>query len=511
MLSPPSAVAAAAVASAALTSLSGIDLSAATTAELAECLRELERVSAAHLAARSRVLAAFETSSAYADDGHGTTRSWLRWQTRVSAAAAAEATGWMRRLGQHIAVGEALAAGELSSSWARALCDWTDRLPESAREDADVILLAAAAAGAELADLAALADEMRRRTASPDTDEGDDGFDDRSVRLDLHFRGAGRLEGDLTPRCAAALNAVLDALSKKAGPEDTRTLRQRRHDALEEACRRLVAAGCLPDRAGQPTQIQLTMTLDQLIGLYRDSSADGSGAGPLATAGAGDSCDASVVPLVTGHVDHELLDHLAAMLLPDLGAQHAGDSRGEPDSRPGGQHDGDPPTQRGRGRHDGDPPKQGGRWAGKAQRAARELVLSQAIALLSGPAGLAAYLRRAALSGPAASISLPLDVGAATETIPPHLRRAVIHRDGHCAFPGCQHPPPGCQVHHLRPRSEGGATKLGNLALLCSFHHLIAVHRWGWSVALHADGTVTATSPDRSRVLRSHSPPGTAA
>jgi uncharacterized protein DUF222 len=51
---------------------------------------------------------------------------------------------------------------------------------------------------------------------------------------------------DLTPQCAAALGAVLERLGKKAGPEDTRTAAQRRHDALEDACRRLVAAGACP-------------------------------------------------------------------------------------------------------------------------------------------------------------------------------------------------------------------------------------------------------------------------
>jgi hypothetical protein len=43
--------------------------------------------------------------------------------------------------------------------------------------------------------------------------------------------------------------------------------------------------------------------------------------------------------------------------------------------------------------------------------------------------------------------------------------------------------------------------------LLCTFHHLIAVHRWGWQITLHPDATVTAASPDRGRVPHSHSPP----
>ena len=50
-----------------------------------------------------------------------------------------------------------------------------------------------------------------------------------------------------------------------------------------------------------------------------------------------------------------------------------------------------------------------------------------------------------------------------------------------------------------------------NLLLLCAVHHLITVHRWGWGIVLLPDGTVTATSPDRSRTLHSHGPPNLAA
>ena len=61
------------------------------------------------------------------------------------------------------------------------------------------------------------------------------------------------------------------------------------------------------------------------------------------------------------------------------------------------------------------------------------------------------------------------------------------------------------------PRSEGGPTSLANLILQCTFHHLIAIHRWGWSITLHPDGTVTAISPDQQRTLHDHGPPATAA
>jgi hypothetical protein len=95
------------------------------------------------------------------------------------------------------------------------VCEWTDALPDDARGDADVILLGAVGGGADLNDLAALAEELRKRFARPDTD-GDDGFADRSLRLDTTFKGAGKLDGDLTPQCAAATQAVLDALASAA-------------------------------------------------------------------------------------------------------------------------------------------------------------------------------------------------------------------------------------------------------------------------------------------------------
>ena len=476
--------------SAGLDYLSAADVASLTTAEQADCLRALEQATARHTAARSRVLAAFHAQDGSAADGHASTRTWLKWQTRISGGAASDVMGWMRRLSAHPAVADALAAAQVSESFARAVCAWTDLLPGEHRGGADQILLAAAAGGAELGDLAHLAEEIRRQTARPDTDE-DDGFDDRGVHLARTFGGAGKLGGDLTPPCAAALAAVLEALGKRAGPEDLRSKWQRDHDALEEACRRLIAAGCLPERAGQPTQIQLLISLDQLRGLPGGGAAEAAWA---AAAGPGYDCDATMVPVVTGHVDTQALGQLADLLAR---------------LNPAGWHD---PHQRpSQGERDERAREAEAARRELAGRALRQILIARAADLLSGPAGLAGYLRTGLLDGPAASVSLPLDTGAATETIPAHLRRLVIARDRHCRFPGCSQPPAACQPHHILPRSKGGRTCLTNLLLLCTFHHLIAVHRWGWAIVLLPDGTVTATGPHDGRTLRSHGPPSQAA
>jgi hypothetical protein len=133
-------------------------------------------------------------------------------------------------------------------------------------------------------------------------------------------------------------------------------------------------------------------------------------------------------------------------------------------------------------------------------------ILRRAADLMSGPAGLAAALRGAALGAPFNTASLPLDVGYA-ETVPAHIRRAVILRDRHCGWPGgCDRPPAACEVHHIRHKADGGPTSVQGCILLCEFHHLVCVHRWGWTITLHADGTREARSRD-GRIIRSHGPP----
>jgi Domain of unknown function (DUF222)/HNH endonuclease len=85
------------------------------------------------------------------------------------------------------------------------------------------------------------------------------------------------------------------------------------------------------------------------------------------------------------------------------------------------------------------------------------------------------------------------DVGAKTRTIPPALRRALLHRDRSCRFPGCH----GrfCQAHHIRHWAQGGPTTLSNLTLLCRRHHR-AVHEEGYRVDRQPDGELRFRRPD---------------
>ena len=334
----------------------------------------------------------------------------------------------------------------------------------------------------------------KSRSELPDEDPDRD-FEDRTLKLATTFGGAGVVHGDLTPECAAALAAVLDALSAPAGAEDDRTKEQRYHDGLQEAMRRLAASGLLPERAGQPVKAWVHISLADLVRLDGSSvlqeewtaqvraawnahraraSETGANDGAWLDGDAAEAiaCDAAMAPIVTGDVNIDALADLVRLCV-------------ELDGRRDGTRD--------------------AAWA-----ALEQAVIGKAVDLLSGPGGLASFLRRRQLGVRLGGPSLPLDIGYA-ETIPAGIRNAVMLRDRHCQWAGgCNQPAGACEVHHTRHKKHGGKTSVTDCVLLCPFHHQIVIHRWGWTLVLNPDGTTTAWNKDKTKVLHSHGPPARA-
>jgi hypothetical protein len=87
-----------------------------------------------------------------------------------------------------------------------------------------------------------------------------------------------------------------------------------------------------------------------------------------------------------------------------------------------------------------------------------------------------------------------LDYGTSTRTIPTPLWNALVVRDEHCRFPGCDRPAGWCDGHHVRWVERGGPTRLANLVLACRRHHHL-LHTPGWDAHLDDDGTFTVTDP----------------
>jgi len=152
--------------------------------------------------------------------------------------------GMLRHKVQAVVIGMVLLVSTASATLGLALLAATDgpfQQAFAAQNGANLtVTVNPARAGAAQQDLAGLAGEIYARSLPDGADDGPDGmFEDRSVRLETTFDGAGVLADDLTPECAAVVTAVLDALSAPAGAEDARTREQRYHDGLQEAMRRL--------------------------------------------------------------------------------------------------------------------------------------------------------------------------------------------------------------------------------------------------------------------------------
>jgi hypothetical protein len=427
-----------------------------------EVLIALGEIQAKLAAAHATLLRRFDAVNAHDADGYGSSSAWLTAKGRMTKRDAVAAVRQMRQFSQRPGLHQAVATGDLSQSWADAIARWTRKLPDGMRADTDKILLEAAAAGASLGDLATIAAAAieQWRSTRPDPDDDFD-FRDRHVRVGLTFGGAGVIRGDLTPECAAAVTAVVEALGKKQGPEDDRNQGQRFHDALAEACHLLLRSRLVPARAGADTEVVVHIPIGQLrqmpgAGDLEDAWLRGrlgepadSGTAYLTGQDAeAAACDALTVPVVTGYADMSVIDKIIALAKAGPGGAAAAEDGAAP---AGTAPDGPAQT--------------------RALQAHPYAIARLALDFVSGPGGLASALRTGLLEHPYSTPSLPLDIGF-SNSIPGQIRRAVMLRDRHCAWPGgCDRPASACDVHHIRHKSDGGETSLQNLGLFCEFHH----------------------------------------
>ena len=468
---------------------------------LGSALQSLSLISGKLAAARAVILARFDAERGHDADGYGSSASWLTAMGKTTRRAARAEVRRMRQLREHPEIAAAMASGAISEAWAAEIAEWTRKLPEDWRQEVDVILLDSVAAGAALDDLAIIAAAAleKWRQQQPDDDDSGDGFDERYLKLGTTIDNAGRVSGDLTPECTAALQAVLESLGKREGPEDDRRESQRYHDALQQACELLIRSRMLPDRAGADTRIDAVISLADLLKLPGASELQESWLAAMArehgylagTDAEVAACDAIVSPVVTGHPDLSVIDAMIDLVLAFL--EEAAPAQASHDEARRDE------TGAGRARSKALSPQ--------AWQALRYAIARLAVDLVAGPDRLAAILRQGLLGIPYNGKSVPLDIGY-SDSIPGHIRRAVQFRaKGHCEWPGCQRRAALCDVHHLVHKADGGETSVAGCVLLCHFHHHVCIHRRGWRLVLHPDATTTAFGPN-GQVARSHEPPG---
>ena len=87
-----------------------------------------------------------------------------------------------------------------------------------------------------------------------------------------------------------------------------------------------------------------------------------------------------------------------------------------------------------------------------------------------------------------------IEVGRARRVVSGPARRALVARDRHCTWPGCERPGAWSAAHHVVHWIQGGTTDLANLVLLCHRHHWM-VHEGRWQLIRSDDGRLLTIPP----------------
>jgi hypothetical protein len=121
--------------------------------------------------------------------------------------------------------------------------------------------------GLDVLDTRRVVEYWRQTVANPGVLDVEDQQQQRGLSLTATFEGMWRVDGWLTPLTGTALQAALDALTPPRRDGDTRTPRQRRHDALDDLLRDWLDNGTTPHNGGDKPHVIIHVDLPALQGI----------------------------------------------------------------------------------------------------------------------------------------------------------------------------------------------------------------------------------------------------
>jgi hypothetical protein len=337
------------------------------------------------------------------------------------------------------------------------------------------------------------ADQFRkvaRRFATitdPDTDDLDDDKAAQGEFLDLAKTFGGyHVAGFLTDEHGLQLTTAINAVMGAPSAEDTRTTTQRRAQGLADVARVVLDTNQASPGAAIAPHLNVTVSWNEFVtqvtrtrdGLCltcgQTTPARGTrfGANPSVP-------DTSTSTTDTG-TGTSTSTSTCAGTGADTGAGTGGPSGGPAAGSPTESPTGSPGGSLGGSLGGGPGGSLGGGpggWSTADMTVSGFLSSGGPVFTETGDRAPRALVRRLAchsavtriVFGPDGAV---LDVGRAQRTVSGQMRRAVIARDQHCVYPGCDQPPSRCEVHHaITHWADGGDTSVTNSALLCWFHH----------------------------------------
>ena len=461
----------------ACTALAELDVHGLAFTALTETAQALERVRRQVAGLEAKVLAAVDADGRWATGGARTLPAWVRQITGAHPATAARRVRTARALRDVLpATAAALSAGDISDEHVGVLIRHTTDTPARRAQLADPEMgedfLVSCAQGLDVARFTRLVQHWAIRT---DPDAADRSYTDDLDREELFISdvpGGSLLRGFLATANATALKEALTARTGIPAATDTRTPAQRRAAALNGITHLALDSGTLQPGARIRPHLAVTTTLDTLLALVAASADGADGAGGSSGAGQSD---------------------------PGTGTGTGASGRGG-----GGGEDGDVLA---RITADLDP----GVLAGVE---AATLTDNTPIPFTLFQRLVCASAVHRVVFGPDAEI---LDVGREERLFTAAQTRAIIARDRHCQYPGCDAPPGEGEIHHnIWWYAHHGPTDITNAILLCWHHHdhvhahhlTIERHRTHWrfldrhatpigTTAIRAPGSPpTPNSPD---------------
>jgi Domain of unknown function (DUF222) len=336
--------------------------------QLADDLVELEHVSGLLEVERIRRISTFENRGGHRHFGYPSLTAFLKHHCRMASGRAHRLVARARVFMAARSTIRAWTAGRLSTDQAASLLDEAAAIPEQFADAEDRLVDIVQDLG--VSDTRKALGYWRQSIDGPGTIR--DQLEQEQMRGISASRSLGgmiRLDGWMTSTAGGAFLAALDALMPPPGPDDARTPRQRRHDALEDLARNYLDKGDTPTVGGEKPHINLV-------------------------------CDLPGLQCIAGGLHETENGHVLTI--------------------------------------------------NELRAVACDCSLSR---IVLGPDGEI------------------IDVGRRTRVVPTALRRAVIARDRHCRWKGCDRDPRWCDAHHIEHWADGGKTEPGNLTLLCRYHH----------------------------------------
>jgi Domain of unknown function (DUF222) len=425
---------------AALAELAGLDPTALDAAALMGQITDLATFISQAQGQLTRLAATLDTTGGAAEAGHKSASAFLRTQCGLAPGRAAAVVATGRGLRELEATEKALHAGVISFDQAQIIAQTATGLGDAAGLAEQVLL--DHAPGLDTARLRQFADEVAYRADPGAAEEREkQRWDKRHLSFGLTLDSTGVLSGS----CGDAVSyeivrTAAEAFSPPAGQLDTRTAAQRRMDGLVAACKAALDGGSAPERHGSAPHITVLVkdeTLAQAAAYAAAAQGAGAAPGPVADASSG------------------LAPGVSPSLITGTPALITGAPRLITGAAPGRTGHGTLLTAR------------------------------QVLALCCG----------AQIGAIRWDDGLPLDVGRTARTEPSGLRRALEARDQGCRWTSCGALAGWATAHHIRPWSQGGATRLEDMALFCHVHHHYYIHTLGWTITGDPNGTLHFTHP----------------